>query len=329
MMELREHPLASIFPNMSAEDFAGLKADIAVRGVLEPVWLYEGMIVDGRHRVRACRELDLPYPTRVYEGADPLGFILALNLHRRHLNESQRAMIAAALANMTVGRPRASNNSLNSGNKFISQEQAAKWLNVGMNIVSEAVKVRREATPELIEAVEQGQLKVHTVYQTLREAEVIMAEARQPEDVSHDAEPDAEPDDEPDADDWELTPSDGEDIEPDERPAYANYQKTLEDILDDLLMVLDGFERHGGIAVVTRQWPKAEVWRYWQQLTEFQAQWSQLCHAFEEVWSTVTIPSQSGGGQTYEQARGPAGIQSARLGDLPGDHRGESSDVQA
>ena len=44
-------------------------------------------------------------PMREYDGDDPRSFVVSLNLHRRHLNESQRAMVAANLANMPAHRP--------------------------------------------------------------------------------------------------------------------------------------------------------------------------------------------------------------------------------
>jgi hypothetical protein len=39
------------------------------------------------------------------EGDDPLTFVVSMNLRRRHLDESQRAIIAATLANMNEWRP--------------------------------------------------------------------------------------------------------------------------------------------------------------------------------------------------------------------------------
>ncbi len=55
-----------------------------------------------------------------YEGAEPLAFVVSHNLHRRHLNESQRGMVGAKLANMNEGRPKTSAIAL------VTQKQAAE-----------------------------------------------------------------------------------------------------------------------------------------------------------------------------------------------------------
>ena len=53
-------------PNMTFEEFATLKADIAVRGVISPIDIDEmGMILDGHHRFRAWSELQRNEPPPV------------------------------------------------------------------------------------------------------------------------------------------------------------------------------------------------------------------------------------------------------------------------
>ena len=56
-MTMMFHNLASIFPLMTEEEYQALVRDIERNGLLEPVWLYEGKIIDGRNRYRACLEL--------------------------------------------------------------------------------------------------------------------------------------------------------------------------------------------------------------------------------------------------------------------------------
>jgi hypothetical protein len=95
--ELPIHPLANLFPEMTPAEFAGLKADVEAHGQRDPVWLYRGEIIDGKHRYRVCRELGRPVLVRDYtpaEGESPVRFVVSLNLHRRHLDSSQRAAVA-------------------------------------------------------------------------------------------------------------------------------------------------------------------------------------------------------------------------------------------
>ena len=76
MTHLTFHPLANVFPLLEGEEFDALVADIAASGLCEAVWLYEGQILDGRNRYRACQRLGRDCATRDYSGHDPLGFVL-------------------------------------------------------------------------------------------------------------------------------------------------------------------------------------------------------------------------------------------------------------
>ncbi|HEY9415135.1 MAG TPA: ParB/RepB/Spo0J family partition protein, partial [Pseudonocardia sp.] len=99
MTELEFHPVADIFPMMAADEFAGLVADIRERGQREPVWLHpDGRIIDGRNRYRACREAGVEPRTRQWDGRGSLvEFVVSLNLHRRHLDKGQRAIVALSI----------------------------------------------------------------------------------------------------------------------------------------------------------------------------------------------------------------------------------------
>jgi len=97
------HEIADTFPLLEGKEFHSLCRDIASNGLLEPIWTYQGKILDGRNRYRACVAVGVEPQFREYNGDNPLSFVISLNLKRRHLNESQRAVIASKLANMRLG----------------------------------------------------------------------------------------------------------------------------------------------------------------------------------------------------------------------------------
>ena len=87
----------------------------------------------------------------------PLGEVLSRNLQRRHLAESQRALVAARLANMRQGE----RTDLGPIGPFVvNQPDAAKRLNVGARTVKRAKAVLDDGAPELVKAVESGEVKL-------------------------------------------------------------------------------------------------------------------------------------------------------------------------
>lgn len=152
------HPLANIFPLIEGQAYDDLKADIFKHGVRETIWLYEGKILDGRNRYRAACELNLPFVGfKVFDGDDAAAFVVSLNLHRRHLDESQRGMVAVRLANLKNGQKASSANLQSTA---VSQADAADMLNVSTRTVASAKKVIEEAPQEVVQAVERGAMSV-------------------------------------------------------------------------------------------------------------------------------------------------------------------------
>ena len=80
----------------------------------------------------------------------PEAYVVSKNLHRRHLNESQRAMVAAKMANVQHGQNQHTVEDLQ------IWSSAAEMLNIGERLVYSAKTVLRDGTPEEIETVENG-----------------------------------------------------------------------------------------------------------------------------------------------------------------------------
>jgi ParB-like chromosome segregation protein Spo0J len=150
-------------PPHTKEEFKELKEDIRKNKLQVPIMTYEDKILDGRGRYNACVELakegvETNFRTNPYTGPDPRRYVVSANVKRRHLNESQRALIAAQLATFTHGgdRSKASIDAL-------TQKEAAELLNVSEPSVERAVKVLKNGVPALVEAVKDGKLRVSAV----------------------------------------------------------------------------------------------------------------------------------------------------------------------
>ena len=150
-MPIPYHPLAELFPLMEGAAFEALVADIRANGLMNPITLCNDKLLDGRNRHRACSEAGVQPIFDVYDGPDPLAFVLSQNVERRHLDENQRAMIAAKLENMPHGRSEKKD-----AYRHVSRTEAAAMLNVGVRSVARASEVLDKVNPAVVKAVEQG-----------------------------------------------------------------------------------------------------------------------------------------------------------------------------
>jgi hypothetical protein len=90
MSRLEPHPLSAMFPPITEDDFNKLIADIKANGLLQPITLYEGKILDGNNRYRACMLAKIEPMTVNFGGPDAQAFVISQNIHRRHLTPEQR-----------------------------------------------------------------------------------------------------------------------------------------------------------------------------------------------------------------------------------------------
>ena len=77
--KLEARPIADVWPLRSDEELQELSVDIAKNGLLQPVVLYEGKILDGRNRAKACEMAGVAIKTTKYRGDDPIGYAFSLN----------------------------------------------------------------------------------------------------------------------------------------------------------------------------------------------------------------------------------------------------------
>lgn len=104
----QRHPLSAAFPSMTAAEQDSLTLDIEKHGQREAITIYDGHVLDGWHRYQSCMMLEIkPITIDMMDGVDPVAYVISVNLHRRHLTGSQRAIAVASCHEWAnVGKPK-------------------------------------------------------------------------------------------------------------------------------------------------------------------------------------------------------------------------------
>jgi len=177
------HPLCAMLPSMSELEFHDLQESIKKHGLITPVIVHHGELVDGRHRIRACRAAQVePRSVEwrdVYDGnATVAEWIWAMN-ERRNLTQEQRVMLrveayrfidleAAKIKQIAAGKEGGRGHKKNPTQKTAqglsrrkrepdTRTKIAKEMKVSRHMVQQAIDVK-DHQPELAAEVIQGKM---------------------------------------------------------------------------------------------------------------------------------------------------------------------------
>ena len=184
---------------MNQEDFLRLKSDIQANGydIKQPIWIYEGQILDGWNRQMACNELNITPAIKTFLGdeIEAVQFVMRTN-KRRNLTSSQWACIAGEADELitTIKESIERERRLKlEGNKNASKDKTtcqlidtpfqyperetsktAEIFNTNRTYVHEARKLRTES-PEIFEQVKRGEKTIPEV----KKEEIIIVTGKQ------------------------------------------------------------------------------------------------------------------------------------------------------
>lgn len=161
MNEYQLHPLCTLFPRMTGQEFQSLADDIKANGQREPIILHEGMILDGGNRYRACLEAGVEPSFMEFGGENLVSYVLSANLHRRHMTPGQQAAIVASAQDWASAHGRGGDRKSNQSQAvdFDTVEKRAAASGVSRVTQMKADKVAKE-DPELAKKVAQGEVSL-------------------------------------------------------------------------------------------------------------------------------------------------------------------------
>lgn len=155
-----QHPLSAAFPSMLDEDFQSLKDSIETNGVLNPITIFEGMVIDGWHRYQAANQLAMDCPEQPLGDIDPKDFVLAQNKNRRHITAAQLAAAATAVyAWVPLGANQHTKvGSVGPSHPPKTNQELANIAGVSVASIKQAKVVQERAAPEVQQAVKDGKV---------------------------------------------------------------------------------------------------------------------------------------------------------------------------
>lgn len=190
------HALATVFPEMGSKDYSSLRDDIIANGLKEPITLYQGQILDGRHRYDICVNNNIEPKYQMFDG-DPIKYVRQKNLHRRHLTDDQRIKVERDLREMQYkAQNQVPDDGVVSDNlkdefsrAFVSdspfrlskgeREEIASDLGVSERQVQKVDMVMRRSPDDVIEAMGDGIIPVYDALANAAEDTDIQIEAVQ------------------------------------------------------------------------------------------------------------------------------------------------------
>ncbi len=174
----KPHPICLLIPSADEDELQDLTDDIRAHGLIDPIVLFEGMILDGRNRAAACERAGVDPRYVQFEGGREDALILAVshNIKRRHLSKQAiaDALVAAedfnlhyTLDELEAGDEAAEAPGAESVIKITEPKTASsrKLAQAAGGMVSHAMvaatrKVKEKGEPELQEAVRRGRIGV-------------------------------------------------------------------------------------------------------------------------------------------------------------------------
>lgn len=175
---MKIHVAAGVFPPLSTSEYTALVGGIRDHGLIHPIVVYKGAILDGRHRLKACEELNIKPTFREWtpsNGITAAEYVLEANLHHRHLNRDQQSQVltdmlpifeAEAKARQREHGGTAPGRKANTSPKTRAKcsegrsvRVAAKKHGVSHTRLSRSKRLKQEA-PKLAEKVKAGELSL-------------------------------------------------------------------------------------------------------------------------------------------------------------------------
>lgn len=183
-----DNEFKNLLPPLTEEQKVELEKDILKNGCLDPLILWNDILIDGHHRYEICTRNNIPFDLIEMDFKDKLEamqWIWSNQKNRRNLNKYELAQIA--LKFKPVIEAKAKENQKSSGQNFgkgsqksaepipdikpvDTREEIAKIAGVSHDTISKVEVIEEQATDDIKEQLKAGQLTINNAYTLTKSA---------------------------------------------------------------------------------------------------------------------------------------------------------------
>lgn len=185
MSTLKRHELSSMFPDMPADDFKRLVADIRKNGLIDPITVWKGEIIDGWHRYRACAAAGVEPRFVEFEGDDrrALALVVSKNARRRHLPEAAIASITKKVLGWHKNAAmRGGDRRKGAAAPLITQRELAEASGLSIDTIKRHTEIEKKA-PALMAMAERGEIGLATAVKVVQTIDAEVLGRATPEEI--------------------------------------------------------------------------------------------------------------------------------------------------
>lgn len=195
-MELKiNEKFRTVAPPLTENEMRLLKEDILAKGCRDPLVVWDGVIVDGHHRYKICRENNIPFLVMEMEFKDEdeaLIWIAKNQLGRRNLNSFQRCELVLPLESaLTVEAEKRRRESIRHyrtsgktiGPSIKTRDILSEMAGVSHALLRQVKRLLDEADEDTKEKLRRGEIRIHTAYMQIIAAKSPVPKLEQSEEL--------------------------------------------------------------------------------------------------------------------------------------------------
>lgn len=165
---------------LSEDEYRGLEEDIIKRGCLNPIIVWNGIVVDGHNRFQICNKLGIEFSVKEIQFEDREDaklWIIQHQLKRRNLNDFQRCELALRMKEIISQKARENQRAgggsvrMKSDKPVDTLKELAQEAGVSRDTLFKTAKIVENVPEEVIERLRTDHTKINSVYKKLKAQE--------------------------------------------------------------------------------------------------------------------------------------------------------------